>query len=282
MVPDAEVDPPVSRSVPLRVLLVAVLLAASVLPAVSLAPAGHASPSYGTLSGTISGRANIGETQNASYVVNVSGGPAIAANGTQVGVYSYNASVTGTNTTGVSFSPSAGSIPNGTVTLQLKASNLSQLLTLYVLVTSSFSGTNSTQNLSYSVNVVVPYRITATLVVGAGATVSPFVLTVTLDGTPVGSIAVGELTAGAHTPIAFSYVNPNLSPGWHTFAISLAQEHGLVSFSGGAESISTTFYVTGPPPNDAVYIVIAIGAFVGVVLIWSIRVGASRRGKAKK
>jgi hypothetical protein len=276
------VDAPVSRSVPLRVLLVAVLLLAAVLPALLVAPDARAAPSYGALSGTIAGPANVGETQNASYVVNVSGGPAIASNGTQVGLYSYNASVTGTNTTGVSFSPSAGSMPNGTVKLELRASNISQLLTLYVLVTSSASGKNATQNLSYSVNVVVPYRITATLVAGSSGTLSPFVLTVTLDGTPIGSIPVGTLTAGARTPIAYNYVNPNLAPGWHTFAISLAQEHGLVSFAGGGESISVTFYVAGPSPNDSVYIVIGIGAFVGVVFIWSIRVGAGRRTKPKK
>ncbi|MCI4325197.1 MAG: hypothetical protein L3K00_04875 [Thermoplasmata archaeon] len=271
-----------SRSVPLRLLLVAALLVAAVVPALSAVPAARATPSYGPLSGTISGPANLGETQNASYVVNVSGGPAVASNGTQVGIYSYNASVTGTNTTGVSFSPSAGSIPNGTVTLQLRVSNISQLLTLYVLVTSSESGTNATQNLSYSVNVLVPYRISATLVAGSSGTVSPFVLTVTLDGTPVGAIPVGTLTAGAHTPIAYSYVNPNLAPGWHTFSISLAEEHGLVSFAGGAESISVSFYVAGPPPNDSVFLVIGIGAFVGVAFIWSLRVGAGRRGRPKK
>lgn len=272
-----------SRSKILPLLLLALVLVGSTVGGLAMVPSARAAPSFGTLSGTISGPAYIGETQNASYTVNVSGGPAVAANGTQVGVYSYNAYVSGTNTTGVSFAPTAGSIPNGTVKLELRTSNISQLLTLYVLVTSSFTGQpNATQNLSYSVNVVVPYRIAATIVAGSGASVSPFVLTVTLDGTPVGTIAVGALTAGAHTPVAFSYVNPNLAAGWHTFAISLAQEHGLVAFAGGGESVTMTFYVAGPPANNTIWIVTGLAVFVGVVFIWTTRVAASRRGRAKK
>ncbi|MCI4328205.1 MAG: hypothetical protein L3J86_01355 [Thermoplasmata archaeon] len=266
----------------LQVALVAVLLVGSTLPFLAVAPTARGAPVFGALSGTISGPSYVGETQNASYVVNVSGGPAVAANGTQVGVYSYNASVSGSNTTGVSFSPTGGSLPNGTVKLELRTSNVSQLLTLYVLVTSSFSGKNATQNLSYSVNVIVPYRISATLVAGPGASLAPFALTVTLDGVPVGSIPIGALTAGAHTPVTFSYVNPNLAAGWHTFAISLAQEHGLLSFAGGSESVTLTFYVAGPPANNTIWIVTGVAVFVGVVFIWTTRVAASRRVRAKK
>jgi hypothetical protein len=283
MVQDAEVDAPLTgRRNGLRALLVLAVLAGLALPATALLPSAHATPSYGALTGTISGPAYVGETQNATYTVNVSGGPAVAANGTQVGIFSYNASVTGANTTGITFGPSSGSIQNGTVRLGLKASNISELLTLYVLVTSSTHGKNQSQNVSYSVNVVVPYRITATLVAGSGGSVSPFLLAVTLDGSTVGTISVGTLTPGAHTPIAFTYVNPNLSPGWHTFAISLAQEHGLVSFAGGGQSVTTSFYVTGPAPNNSIWIVTGIAAFVGVVFIYTTRVAAGRRGRAKK
>jgi hypothetical protein len=278
------VDAPVSGRTALRraAMLAAVVALLSLTAVVPGIPTARAAPSFGILSGSIAGPVNIGTSGNATYVVNATGGPAVASNGTQVGIYSYNASVSGANTTDVIFSPSGGSMPNGTVNLSLKAGNLTQQLTLYVLVTSQLNGTNDTTNLSYTVNVVTPYRFAATIVAGTGGTVSPFAMTVLLDGTPVGQIAVGTLAAGTRFPVAFSYVDPNLSPGWHTFSVSLAEEHGLVSFAGGAESVSQSFYVTGPPANNTIYYVIGLGAFVGVVFILTARVGGTRRGRAKK
>jgi hypothetical protein len=279
---DAAMSSPTLRRAATFAAVLGLLALASLVPGL---PPARASPSYGTLSGSIEGPLNVGLSGNATYVVNASGGPAVAVNGTQVGIYSYNASVSGLNTSTVFLSPSGGSMPNGTVTLSLKAGNVSQQLTLYVLVTSSLNGTNTTNtttNLSYTVNVVTPYRITATIVAGSGGTVGPLNLTVLLDGVPVGTIVVGTLVAGTHFPIAFSYVDPNLSPGWHTFSISLALEHGLVTFAGGAESISQSFYVTGPPPNDTIWYVGGLGVFVGVIFIWTTRVAANRRGRTKK
>ena len=69
---------------------------------------------------------------------------------------------------------------------------------------------------------------------------------------------------------------------WHTFSISLASQHGLVTFPGGAQQYSQSFYVTGPPPDYTVWYVAGIGAFLGAVFIWSTRVAARRRGRAKK
>jgi hypothetical protein len=263
--------------------VVGLLALASVVP--GNLPTARATPAFGVLSGTIAGPLEVGLSGNGTYVVNATGGPAVAANGTQVGIYSYNASVTGANVSTVVIAPTGGSMPNGTITLTLKAGNLSQQLTIYVLVTSSLNGTgtqNSTTNLSYTVNVVVPYRFTATIVAGSGGTLAPLNLTVLLDGVAVGSIPVGTLAAGTHYPIAFSYVDPNISPGWHTFSVSLALAHGLVSFAGGAETISESFYVSGPPPNDTIWYVGGLGAFVGVVFIWTTRMAANRRPRAKK
>jgi hypothetical protein len=284
LVQDPEVDPTVTdRPNVLRAGLLLVLIALAAVPALGGLPSAHAAPAYGPLTVTITGPTYVGETQNASYVVNVSGGPAVAANGTQVGIFSYSAGATGgKNVSGVTLGPTSGSIQNGTLRLDLKASNVTQLLTIYVLVTSSYQGKNVSQNQTYAVNVIVPYRLSATIVAGSQGTVSPFALTVTLDGNAVGSISVGTLTAGAHSPISFTYVNPNLAAGWHTFAISLAQEHGLVSFANGEQSVTMTFYVAGPAPNNSIWVVTGIVAFVGVVFIYATRVGASRRGRAKK
>jgi len=286
--PDSEVDATMSRRgtfgrVVAFASVVALLALVGLLPG---PPVARAAPSYGTLSGAINGPATVGLNGNATYVITATGGPAVDVNGTQIGIYSYNASVSGTNTSSVVFSPTGGSMPNGTVTLSLKAGNVSQQLTLYVLVTSQGHGNSTapkaTTNLSYTVSVVVPYRFTATVVAGSGGTVSAFTLTVLLDGVPVGQIPVGTLAAGTKFPVAFSYVDPTLSPGWHTFTVSLAQEHGLVAFAGGAESVSQSFYVAGPPPNDTIWYVGGLGAFVGVVFIFTTRVAANRRGRTKK
>ena len=90
------------------------------------------------------------------------------------------------------------------------------------------------------------------------------------------------ITAGSTYPLTFSYVDLNLTPGWHTFAISLASEHGLVTFSGGAQQYSDTFYVNGPPPDYTIWYAAGALAFVGALFIWSTRVAARRRGRAKK
>jgi hypothetical protein len=285
VVADAEVDAAMSRLAPSRALsaFLAVALLATVALLVGLSvPVARATPQFGPLTGSITGPVNVGQNGNATYTVNVSGGQAVASNGTQVGIFSYNASVAGPNTTNVLITPASGTIQAGTVQLTLKVGNITEALTLSVLVTSSYAKQQSTTNLSYSVNVVVPYRFAATLVVGSGASVSPFSLVVLLDGQSVGTVSVGTLASGTRFPFSFNYVNPNLSPGWHTFSVSLAQEHGLVSFVGGSESVSQSFYVAGPPPNDTVWYVAGVAAFVGVVFIFTTRVAAGRRTRPKK
>jgi hypothetical protein len=111
--------------------------------------------------------------------------------------------------------------------------------------------------------------------------VKAFSLAVDLDGTPVGSIPIPTLTNGQNFPVSFSYVGASLSPGWHTFSLSLAQEHGLVTFANGLESLSVSFYIPGPPPDNTLWIVAGALGFGVVVFIWFTQVGARRRSKAK-
>ncbi len=242
---------------------------------------GPARADAAALSGGITGPSDVGLGLKASYVVSASGGPAEAANGTQVGTYSYKATLTATNTSGAAVTPSTGVLVNGSISLQLIAPNVSESLTIFVLVTSSYQTKNTSQNFSFTVSIVEPYRLNAQIVVGPAAGVSAFALTVTLDGSPVGTVSVPTLSAAASYPVTFSYVNPSLAPGWHTFAISLAQEHGLVTFYGGAEQVSQSFYVPGPTPDYSFYYLLGAVAFVGVVFIWSMRVGARRRRPKK-
>jgi hypothetical protein len=46
--------------------------------------------------------------------------------------------------------------------------------------------------------------------------------------------------------------------------------------------VTLSFYVAGPPASNTIWIVTGVAVFVGVVFIWTTRVAASRRGRAKK
>lgn len=264
-------------------LLALTLVVAALLLATAPAARADASSSL-PLTGSVSGPSTVGTALNASYLVQATGGPALAPNGTQTGIYSFKATLAGANTTaaGAAIVPSTGVLTGGEINLTLKAPKVVELITLYVLVTSSQGATNVSQNFSYAVNIVQPYVVSANLVVGSAASVSPFYLTVLLDGAPVGAVHVPGLSAGSSYPVAFSYVPMGLAAGWHTFSVSLASEHGLVTFAGGADVYSVNFYVNGPATNNTLWYVTGITAFVGVIFIWSTRVSARRRGRSKK
>lgn len=259
-------------------LLLALALLAGAAPGAraALLPAA-ASP----LTGGITGPADVGTGLKGTYLVSASGGPAQAANGTQVGTYTFKASLSAANTSGASLSTTSGVLTNFSVSIQLIAPNVTEPLTIFVLVTSTYQGTNASQNFSFSVTIVEPYRLSAQLVVGPTAGVTRFELTVLLDGAVVGNVTVPTLAASATYPVTFAYVNPDLAAGWHTFSVSLAKEHGLVAFAGGAETVSQSFYVPGPPADNTFYYLLGAVAFVGVFFIWSMRVGARRRRPKK-
>jgi hypothetical protein len=261
-------------------LIIAGLVLVAILPLLA-APA-HAANSSPPLTGGITGPSTLGTGLKATYVVTAQGGPAESTSGTQVGTYTFKASMSAVNTTNATLSQTSGVLVNGTVSLVLKAPNVAEPFTIYVLVTSTLSADNASQNFSYSLQIVEPYTVRANLVVGAGSGVSPFTLTVALDGQPVGSILVPSLSAGTAYPVSFSYVPPGLTPGWHTFSLSLAQEHGLVVFAGGSQVYSSSFYVVGPNPDYSLWYLTGVSAFVGAIVIWSTRVGGPRRGRSKK
>jgi hypothetical protein len=259
---------------------VAALVVLALLPL--LASPVHGASTTLPLTGGISGPSTLGTGLKASYVVTAQGGPAEATNGTQVGTYTFQASVSAVNTTNATLSQTTGVLVNGSVRIVLQAPNVAEPFTIYVLVTSTLASDNASQNFSYSLQIVQPYTLHANLVVGSGSGVSPFYLTVALDGQPVGSILVPSLSGGTAYPISFSYVPSGLSPGWHTFSISLAQEHGLVLFSGGTQVFTSTFYIVGANPDYSLWYLTGTSAFVGAIVIWSTRVGGPRRGRSKK
>ena len=234
-----------------------------------------------TVTGVITGPSSVGPTTRSVYHVTATGGPAIAANGTQVGTLSFTTSIVGVNTTGGAVNPPQGVFINGSTNLTMIAPNATEPLTLYVDITSSFGGHNSSTNLSYGISVLQPIVLGAGLKVVGPTSVKAFSLAVLLDGAVVGHVAVPSLTAGQNYPVTFSYLGQGLSPGWHTFTISLAEEHGLVAFSNGLESYSQSFYVAGPPPNNSIWYLTGLVAFAGAVVIWTTLFGARRRTKGK-
>lgn len=254
------------------------VLSALVLPAFSgLARAS----SYPPLTGGIHGPTTVGMSTNNTYDLSATGGPAVGFNGTQIGILSFSTTVLGTNTSSVQFLPTAGVLTNGSASLTLKTSNLTQTLTLTVEVTSGYHGDNLSTNFTYTVVVVQPFVVQAVIVVVSDIGTQPFNLTVLLDGQPVGVIRVPSLTARATYSASFSYVDTGLSPGWHTFTLTLANEHGLVLFSNGAQRYTDSFYVAGPAPNYTLWYISGAIALVAVIFIWLTAVAPRRRGRKR-
>ncbi len=296
MEPDAEVAPLVSR---LRAGAAALAVIGVALLAISAAPlgatpfdlglSGHGSvPStasasvtsigYPPLKANITGPSVVGQNKTYEYLLNASGGPAYARNGTEVGNITYWASVAGTNTSSVSFLPSKGALPNSTAyPVELDTSAIVQTLTITVEFASLYEHLNESTNVTITVHVVAPYVLTGKVVAGP-QTVLAFGILVTLGGRPVGSIAIPTLTPNEVYNFTFDYTTLPLGPGYHTFVLSLPSPHGQVHFANGKQSYAITFYVEGPPVSYTDYYVLGVVAFVAVVLISLLYVGSRRPG----
>ena len=295
--PHAEVAALVSRSRALAVAMavgVVALLAISVIPVGSVpsvtspsgsrfmgsGPSRASSPSsYSPLKANVTGPKVVGQNKTFEYVLMAHGGPAYAANGTEVGNITYWASVAGTNTTSVSFLPSTGTVPNSTsgYPVELDTSGIVQTLTITVEFASLYEKLNESLNVTITVHVVAPYILTGKVVAGA-QTVLSFAIPVTLDGTIVGAITIPTLTPKEVYNFTFDYTTLPLGPGYHTFVLTLPSPHGQVHFANGQQSYSITFYVEGPSANYTDYYVLGVVAFVAVVLISLLYVGSRRPG----
>jgi hypothetical protein len=255
------------------------LLALLVLVGLGLpAPVHAATSSYPAIVETTTGPSVVGKGLQATYVVSGSGGPAEAANGTMVGNITYNATLSGRNVSSASIDPTPGVLINGSVILRFTAPNLTEVVTITIDLTSTYQGHNASMNFTTKVQIVAPYVLSGLLMAGP-TTVTGFNLTVTVDGTAVGHVAIPTIVANGSYRFTYDYVPQGLGAGYHTIAVSLAQEHGLVTFTGGVEQISLQFYITGPPPDYALDVGIGIAAFAVAVFIWGSVVGARRRGR---
>ncbi|MGA8542265.1 MAG: hypothetical protein WB947_01785 [Thermoplasmata archaeon] len=261
-----------------------VLLAGSLVASGPLGvAAGHPVPASTPVTGNITGATVLAYSGAAYYTINATGGPAFAANGTQVGNLTYYASVTGANITGVSIEPSEGGLTNhAALKPQLSVGTITETLTITVEIASVYQTANVSTNLTYTVNVVQPYVLTLDLISTASVTILGFTLIVDLDGTPVGTISVPSLTAKQSYTATFSYATLGLGSGYHTFTVSLPNEHGLVTFAGGSSTYSDTFYVPGSPPNYTLWYLAGAIAFFGAIFIFLTRVAARRRNPSRR
>ncbi|HTP53653.1 MAG TPA: hypothetical protein VML94_01650 [Thermoplasmata archaeon] len=242
-----------------------------------------AAPTYPPVHGTVNGPTVVATSSNSTYYLNGSGGPAIAPNGTQVGSLSWKAKISGNDLSGVSLSPNASTFQPGTPGItHLKVAKVTEALTITVEIQSVYLSSNATTNVTYTVQVVVPYLVHAQLVVGPHTSVLGFDVTVELDGAVVGTVHVPAIAANGTYNLTYAYATTGLSVGEHTFTISLANEHGLVRFAGGAIEYSQSFYVVGPAPDYALYVLAGVVVFAGVLFIFVTRVAARRRPSATR
>jgi hypothetical protein len=247
------------------------------------APAARAASSSGAVSGNITGPTVLAFHGAAKYTIEGTGGPAVSGNGTIAGNLTWYAAVTGPNTTGVDLSPGTGRIlVNAPGTPTLTVSNVSEVLTITVEIASTRNASNASTNFTYSVHVVQPYVLSTTLYNLGGVTLNSFPVAINLDGVPVGSVTVPQMTPHGTYRFTFQYATLTLPPGVHTFTVSLASVHGLVRFADGTTLYSASFDVPGPPPSYTLWYVTGAIAFIGALLIFGARVGARRRGASKK
>ncbi len=236
-----------------------------------------AAPTYPPLTGNLTGPTVVATATSSTYFVNATGGPAYVK-GLLVGNLTFAVTLTGANLTGVTVTPQNGSMFNNTPShFVLKTTNVTQTLTITVLLKSALANVSRELNLTLAVPVVVPYVISTELVASTNATVLPFSITVDLDGQPIATVRVPEIPAGQSYAFRYLYATTGLSVGYHTFSISLAQEHGLVRFPNGATTYSMTVYVAGPPPNYTIWIVAGVIAFFAAAFISLARLRARRR-----
>jgi len=272
----------------MRAGLLALLLVALLLPGVLVAlpftaPAARAATSSGAVTGNITGKSVLPYHGAAEYTINGTGGPAVLPNGTIDGNLSYYLTLTGPNTTGVSIAPSTGRILTGIPgKVSLTVANVSEVVTITVLLASVLNASNESTNFTFSVSIVQPFVLSTTLYNLGNSSVTSFPVLVDLDGTPVGNVTVPTMLPHTTYHFQFQYATVGLSDGQHTFSVYLTTVHGLVRFANGTSVYTVSFTIPTPPPDYTLWYVSGVVAFIGALFIFGARVGARRRGPSKK
>jgi hypothetical protein len=235
------------------------------------------------LTGSITGPTVLGYNATEFYTLNATGGPAFSPSGVMVGNITYYISLTATNLTKVSMSPTKGALVNSTAQFSgLTVGNISETVTIHVMISSVYLNANQSINLTYNVLVVKPYTLTVSITAGANSTVLSFLIDIYLDGYYAGDYKVPTLTPSEAYTINWAYASAPLSSGTHTFTLAIPTgDKGLVTFPNGQSSYAYSFYITGPAPDYTLWIVLGVVSFVAVAFISLILVGGRRRNRGR-
>lgn len=235
------------------------------------------------LTGSITGPTVLGYNATQFYTINAVGGPAYSSSGVMIGNITYYIALSATNLTKVSMSPTKGALINSTAQFSsLTVSNVSETVTIHVMISSVYLDKNQSINLTYAVLVVKPYTLTVTITAGPNSTILSFLINIYLDGSYAGNYKVPTLTPGEVYTINWAYPSAPLSAGSHTFTLAIpTADKGLVTFPNGQGSYSYSFYITGPAPDYTLWIVLGLVAFAAVAFISLILVGGRRRNRGR-
>ncbi len=272
---------PRSRA-PWTLLAVLVLSASAILlPAGGANASSAASPPFNV---QITGPSLLSTNVSGHFFATASGGPAELLNGTVTGNYTFTVSVVGLDTSGSFVSPVGGAFVNQEINVTVGGLNHTGTYTLEFNVTShgfAHGLGNETQVFSTQFQVVVPYIVATTVQNINTFQVSGSTIRVSLDGAVVGSIGVPTMLPDASVAVKYNYTTLGLSPGYHTFTLTLVTSGGLLQFSNGQQTYSVSFYVQGPAPDYTVYYLTGAGATVLAIFI-SLLFFGPRRPRRKK
>ncbi len=247
------------------------------------APPARAASTSSPVTGSITGPTVVATSSTDLYHISGWGGPAVAQNGSLNGTITYYVSLVSSNLSGISYAPlRANFTSNTSLRGNLTTGNATVSVLIEVMVSSVFDGKNDSTNFTYTVNVVQPYVVSATIVNTSSATVTGFAVLVLLDGSVVGTVNITTISPGGSFLVSFEYATLGLASGSHTFSLSLVAEHGLVRFANGETTYSETIYIAGASPNYTVWYVAGIVAFFGAIFIFASRVAARRRGATRR
>ncbi len=265
------------------VVVLAPLLGSALAARPAAAPLPLAADAAGSVRGNITGPSVLAIGASQRYLIQATGGPAVAANGSIVGNLTFYASVQAADLAGVQITPTSAAILAGAPGRPLlQAGSVPQTLTISVEIVSVYLTQNATVNFTYTVQVVQPYVVAAEIANPNNASVASFPVLVSLDGVSVGNATVPTMLPHTDYNLSFQYASTGLGSGWHTFTLYLGTSHGLVHFANGLSQYTVSFYVPAPPPSYTLWYVTGAVAFVGVLFIFGARLGARRRSPTRK
>ena len=223
-------------------LLLVAILVLCYLPTPGAADAAEYDPLHAQLQGP-----QVVATQSVNmYTLSLVGGPAEAGEGN----YSFNAQITGKDTSGASIDPNAvEQEPNGPFYINLTAPSVPQTLTITIDCTSANAGTTVKASVAFQVVVVEPVVISASIknTGDVGARGVPLSLRIYQDGEWVEFYSTTlNLAAGETRDFRYNWTALGLEPGEHKVRMALDPGNELVTFEGGGSVYEATFYYDMP------------------------------------